>query len=210
MHPAADVYPFGTIQLLQATAGNRAVTDLITELRTRGTRPAVQRCGPAKPHCNCRAEPLDVTDVHQTQRALAVQRQAQKAKQCAAFDNGCAGLTDCAVAGFALDAGFRDKNLVTAVAVAAAETGGTMKPCLGSPTCDVGLWQINLPTWGAAKGWTQAALLDAAFNASAAFQVFQAGGWKMWSTFKNNLHAPFLKRARQAVEDLNADPYCGL
>ncbi len=98
-------------------------------------------------------------------------------------------------------AGFVGEDLVTAMAVAMAESGGDagdISPRNANGTNDYGLWQINsvhadlftkYPNW-----W----LPDQ--NAKMAFTVFQAQGWGAWTVYKTGAYLPF-KAAAQAMYD---------
>jgi lysozyme-like protein len=98
----------------------------------------------------------------------------------------------------AKNAGFAGADLVIAVAVALAESGGDPGvigdidvPVPGSAS--YGLWQINShyhPEFGPDFNL----LLDPTVNASAAFSVYQAAGNRFtpWTTFKSGAYAAFL------------------
>jgi Lysozyme like domain len=112
-------------------------------------------------------------------------------------------LSAVAIAGYASAAGFSGDDLVTAVAVALAESGGDPNahgdltlPGSGS----YGLWQIYAhahPELG--PDFTQ--LYDPAVNAAAAFSVYSAAGnsFSPWSTFKGGQYAAHLDIASQAI-----------
>lgn len=81
-------------------------------------------------------------------------------------------------------AGFPDNQLVTAVAIAFAESGfnetETHRNSDGST--DYGLWQIN-----SVHGYpelTSGAWRDPRVNAQLAYRVYTAQGWNAWSTHK--------------------------
>lgn len=88
------------------------------------------------------------------------------------------------VARYAHQAGFPDSELVTAVAVAYAESTfnerATHRNSDGST--DYGLWQIN-----SVHGFPEiasGAWADPATNARLAYQVWKGQGWNAWSTHK--------------------------
>jgi hypothetical protein len=101
------------------------------------------------------------------------------------------------IATVAANAGFSGSDLVTAVAIALAESSGNPS-AVGdlnvTPGGSIGLWQINLhyhPQYSAAQ------LVDPQTNADAAFQIYQAAGdsFTPWSTFKNGAYMSFLNQA---------------
>jgi len=104
-------------------------------------------------------------------------------------------------------AGFVGDDLVTAVAVARAESGGhpsaiNTKNANGST--DYGLWQINSVHIG--SGFDPARYRDPAYNALWAYRVFEAAGkqWSPWTVYKTGKYREFLPMAQAAVEDLGA------
>lgn len=95
------------------------------------------------------------------------------------------------------NAGFTGDDLVTAVAVALAESGGNPQAhgdtSLGSGTGSFGLWQIYSdahPEYG--PDFT--ALYDPQTNADAAYAIYSAAGGKFtpWTTFKTGSYQGFL------------------
>lgn len=103
-------------------------------------------------------------------------------------------------------AGFRGDDLVTAVAVGLAESGGATA-VVGGPnwngTYDHGVWQINsvhrhlfeqYPEWWVPEN-----------NARMAFAVFSDQGWDAWSAY-NNLswwqHKPTAKAAADELTEI--------
>lgn len=105
----------------------------------------------------------------------------------------------------AFKAGFRDTDLIVAVAVALAESNGYVKaynpevkantpPGRGS----YGLWQIYRKAHPEFDSWD---LYDPQVNANAAYSVYQAAGrsFHPWSTFINNLYEANLGKAQDAV-----------
>jgi hypothetical protein len=105
-----------------------------------------------------------------------------------------------AVAKAALNAGFRGDDLVTAVAIAHAESGWDrdVTNLNTNGSTDYGLWQINS---------VHAALLahgdwrDPGFNAAMAFQIWSdAHGFSPWVTFWSGSYRQFVGAAQAAVE----------
>lgn len=88
------------------------------------------------------------------------------------------------IAIFAQEAGFTGGDLVTAIAVALAESGGDTEATHTNRdgSTDYGLWQINSvhKELLAGKVW-----MDPAVNAKMAFEVWKGSGWSAWSTFNN-------------------------
>lgn len=108
------------------------------------------------------------------------------------------------IAGFAANAGFTGDDLVTAVAVALAESSGNPQAHgdqgLGSGRGSFGLWQIYSdahPEYG--PDFTQ--LYDPQTNANAAFAIYQAAGNRFtpWSTYKGGQYEAHLSDATAAV-----------
>lgn len=108
------------------------------------------------------------------------------------------------IAQVAAGAGFSGADLVTAVAISLAESGGNPNahgdlnlPGQGS----YGLWQIYSyahPEFGPNFD----ALFDPATNAAAAYQIYQASGQRFtaWTgTYTNGLYLKFLPQAQAAV-----------
>lgn len=100
----------------------------------------------------------------------------------------------------ARNAGFSGTDLVIAVAVSLAESGGDPGiigdidvPVPGSAS--YGLWQIN-SYFHPELGPDFTLLLDPTSNAAAAFSVYRAAGNRFtpWTTFKNGAYASFLDR----------------
>jgi hypothetical protein len=105
------------------------------------------------------------------------------------------------IAGYARAAGFRGPALVTAVAVAMAESGGrtdaTNRNRNGST--DRGLWQLNdgAHPWVTSINWA-----DPAANASGAYRIYQeaGGSFRPWVAFTSGSSARFQLQAAQAVQ----------
>ncbi|MER7911268.1 hypothetical protein, partial [Streptomyces sp. NPDC096068] len=108
----------------------------------------------------------------------------------------------CAQVGY--NAGFRGDSLVTAVAVALAES--SCNPSASNvqnntpPSTDRGLWQIN-DYWHSEVG--DACAYDAQCNADEAFRISSGGtNWQPWSTYNQGAHKRHLGEARSAVDRL--------
>jgi cell wall-associated NlpC family hydrolase len=115
-------------------------------------------------------------------------------------------LTARQIARVAYTAGFRGDGLVTAVAVALAESSGRVE-VVNSIGC-VGLWQINQPVHVAAHPkWTRAWLQVASHNAEAAFTLSARGTrWNPWSAYTSGAYKKFLATAREASTNLATSP----
>lgn len=114
------------------------------------------------------------------------------------------------IARYAYDAGFRDTNLITAVAIAYAESGGNPsnynpETAAGTPSGmgSYGLWQIYRKAHPEFTGWD---LNDPATNARAAYRVWvQAGkSFRPWSTYQHGSHLKYITRAASEVAALDA------
>ncbi|MGW3399984.1 hypothetical protein ACWDOU_40165, partial [Streptomyces hydrogenans] len=108
----------------------------------------------------------------------------------------------CAQVGY--QAGFRGDALVTAIAVALAESScnpSASNVQNNSPaSTDRGLWQIN-DYWHAEV--SDACAYDAQCNANAAFDISSGGtDWQPWSTYNQGLHRRHLDEARAAADRL--------
>ncbi|MCW7991202.1 hypothetical protein XF35_39850, partial [Streptomyces platensis subsp. clarensis] len=105
----------------------------------------------------------------------------------------------CAQVGY--NAGFRGDDLVTAVAVALAESScdpsATNTTNNTPPSRDRGLWQIN-DYWHPEVA--DACAYDAQCNANAAYTISNGGtNWQPWSTYNAGVHRRHLDEARAAV-----------
>lgn len=110
------------------------------------------------------------------------------------------------IATVAKNAGFSGKDLITAVAVALAESNGNamavgdtnLAPSNGP---SYGLWQINIAKHAEFQGEN---LFDPQTNANGAYSIWQqAGGWGPWSTFTKGKYLLHLPAAAAAVADLD-------
>jgi Lysozyme like domain len=111
-------------------------------------------------------------------------------------------LTPGELAGYAYQAGFRGTSLVTAVAVALAESGGRLNATnLNTDgSVDNGPWQVNT-----VHGQYSASLLksDPAYSAKAAFEISNQGrDFTPWVDYKNGRYKEFLPAAQGASKNL--------
>jgi hypothetical protein len=99
------------------------------------------------------------------------------------------------LAQLAANAGFSGNDLLIAVAIALAESGGDPS-ALGDKTIggSVGLWQIYVPKHPEFTGWN---LYDPQTNANAAFRVYQAAHntFTPWATYGNGMYMSYLDLA---------------
>jgi peptidoglycan hydrolase CwlO-like protein len=149
---------------------------------------------------------------HQRQLAemarLEQERQARLLAARAAAQRGSSILTPEQIAVVAQRAGFKGENLVIAVAVALAESGGN-----ASAQGDVaiggsfGLWQIYcvahpdlIPPWNPdAVAW-----YDPYQNAQWAYKISGGSNWRPWSTYKHGTYERHMAAAQAAVSLLFA------
>lgn len=105
------------------------------------------------------------------------------------------------IADAAYQAGFRGDDLITAVAVAMAESGG--RPDINNAgtnsngTVDYGLWQIN-----SIHGPDLGKVYDPYYNARLAYGIWQDrdSTWAPWSAYNNGSYTKFIGQAKQAVK----------
>jgi hypothetical protein len=108
-----------------------------------------------------------------------------------------AKLTFAQIAAHAAAAGFRGADLVTAIAVAAAESGGNSNArALTSREDSRGLWQINVR---AHPEFASSNLYDPATNARAAKAVLSKQGWGAWSVYGRVKSGLFIPQATAAA-----------
>jgi len=90
-------------------------------------------------------------------------------------------LTASDIAQYAANAGFTGSDLITAVAIALAESGGDPN-AVGDNGTSIGLWQIHFTVH---PEFDQSRLADPSYNAGAAYSIYSAGGgsFRAWSTF---------------------------
>src|ERR1700686_2591824 len=111
------------------------------------------------------------------------------------------GLAIPQLAALASGAGFSGEDLMTAVAIALAESGGDPQaydPERAAGTSQgngsFGLWQIYLAAHPEFAGMN---LFDPQTNANAAFSVYsQAGGFSPWSAFKSGAYVAYMDAAQ--------------
>ena len=111
-------------------------------------------------------------------------------------------LTATQIAGYAKQAGFSGNNLVTAVAVAMAESSGNAS-AVNYLGC-VGLWQIYGKVWRRTyPSWTNSWLKAPGNNAKAAFIISNGGkNWKPWEVYSKGTYKKFLSQAQAAVRSV--------
>jgi hypothetical protein len=101
------------------------------------------------------------------------------------------------IATYASSAGFSGNDLVTAVAVALAESGGD--PSIpGDNGTSMGLWQIHFTVHPQFNGWD---LTDPQTNANAAYSLYNARGGTFtdWTTYNTGKYTTFLGEASNGV-----------
>lgn len=105
------------------------------------------------------------------------------------------------IAQYAANAGFEGDDLITAVAIALAESSGD-PGAVGDSGTSLGLWQIHYTVH---PEFDKAQLFDPQYNANAAFQLYSnRGGFNDWSTYgdlpgHNNAYLNYVDVASQAV-----------
>lgn len=106
------------------------------------------------------------------------------------------------IARYASNAGFVGDDLVTAVAIALAESSGN-PGAVGDSGTSYGLWQIHYTVH---PEFDKSRLFDPQYNAEAAFQLYsnRGGDFTDWSTYgdlpgHNNAYLNFLDVANAAV-----------
>lgn len=98
------------------------------------------------------------------------------------------------IATVAQNAGFTGNDLVTAVAIALAESGGNPNALgdIGIGQGSFGLWQIN-SKYHPEFGPDFTSLYDPQTNANAAYEIYvNAGGFSPWSTFNSGSYQSFV------------------
>lgn len=113
-------------------------------------------------------------------------------------------LTAAQIAYYAQAAGFTGQDLVTAVAIALAESSGNANAYnpesgAGAPAGQgsYGLWQIFL---AAHPEYAGANLYDPQTNANAAYAIYSAaGGFSPWATFNSSAYEAYLGPAQTAA-----------
>lgn len=102
------------------------------------------------------------------------------------------------IARAATGAGLVDTDrLVTAVAIALAESGGNPRAHATGGEDSRGLWQINVR---AHPHWANRDLYDPATNAAAMMEISGGGtNWRPWSVYKNGRYRAHVPRVRDAL-----------
>lgn len=122
---------------------------------------------------------------------------------------GGGGMSGQSIATYAQNAGFSGVDLVTAVAIAFAESGGdpnayNPETAAGAPQGQgsYGLWQIYLAAHPEFQGQN---LYDPQTNANAAYSIYSAAGssFSPWSTFGSGAYTNFVSQANNQVSQLN-------
>jgi hypothetical protein len=103
------------------------------------------------------------------------------------------------IASYAYQAGFRGADLVIAVAVAFAESGGNpsaINTTNANGSRDYGLWQINSVHSDllASGSWS-----NPADNARMAYSVWKGSGWRAWASYNSGSYRSHLSNATSAV-----------
>ena len=110
------------------------------------------------------------------------------------------------VARVAFTAGWRRPDLVTAVAVAQAESG--LRPSAVNAIGASGIWQV-LPAAHPefAAQWADGSWADPVTNARMAFRIWLAASrsWQPWETYTDGDYLSYLDGARQAVSAVGLD-----
>jgi cell wall-associated NlpC family hydrolase len=119
-------------------------------------------------------------------------------------------LSGVVVAQHARAAGFSGDALVTAVAIAKAESGWNAT-AVGDTTLvsakwgpSIGLWQVRSlnEQQGTGRERDQIALFDPSFNARSAYSISRGGTyWKPWSVYTSGAYRKHLAAARSAASD---------
>lgn len=107
------------------------------------------------------------------------------------------------IAQYAQNAGFSGDALITAVAIALAESSGNASAYnpetqAGTPEGmgSYGLWQIYLNAHPEFQGVD---LTDPQNNANAAFEIFSTNGFAPWSTYQSRAYQSYLTDATNGV-----------
>ena len=107
------------------------------------------------------------------------------------------------VAQYAYHAGFRGSSLVTAVAVADAESKFDTSIVNPGDTC-LGLWQIDK----AHDRANPSALFNPSYNAQMAYTISHHGtNWSAWSTYTSGWYARYLNVAEAAARAVTHPTY---
>lgn len=114
---------------------------------------------------------------------------------------GNGNLSPAQISVYAQQAGFTGQDLITAVAIAMAESSGNPRAngdLSLTPGGSVGLWQINLKYHPEFNGLD---LTDPQTNANAAYSVYAAANFSFspWSTYKSGAYAQYVGDASAGV-----------
>lgn len=105
------------------------------------------------------------------------------------------------IASYAANAGFWGSNLVIAVAVALAESGGNPQ-AVGDGGTSYGLWQIH---WTVHPEFDKSQLFDPQYNANAAFAIYSPkGNFTDWSAYNNGRYQAYIGAAQDAAAGIPA------
>lgn len=111
-------------------------------------------------------------------------------------------LSDTQIAQVAANAGFTGEALVTAIAIALAESSGNAGNTSGDGGTSWGLWQIH---WTVHPQFDRNQLLDPNYNAAAAYQLSGGGtSFYPWSTWRFGQYRNYINRARTAAASIGA------
>lgn len=113
------------------------------------------------------------------------------------------------VASAAVGAGFNGRGLVTAIAVALAESNGNPSAHNTNGEDSRGLWQINV---AAHPQYASYNLYDPLTNAQVAYAISSGGtSWTAWSTYLNGAYLGYWSQAQQlaGVSGSSAPPPTG-
>lgn len=126
-----------------------------------------------------------------------VQGRATTAQGTATTGGSVSGTGINAVVQAAKAAGFSGDSLVTAIAVAMAESGGVPQKSKYKGEESYGMWQVHIPSH---PEYTPGQMMDPMQNAQAAFKISGGGAnWKPWSVYKSGAYKQFLDEARRAA-----------
>lgn len=110
------------------------------------------------------------------------------------------------IAQYAANAGFAGDDLVTAVAIALAESAGNpsaYNPGTSEvPETSYGLWQVNTLANPQYAGMN---LLDPQTNADVAYEIYSSSGFTPWSTFTSGAYQDFLTTAQVGVQSVTTE-----
>lgn len=107
------------------------------------------------------------------------------------------------VAHYAYDAGFRGSSLVTAVAVADAESTFDTSATSPGDTC-IGLWQINKVN----DETNPSTLFNPSYNAKMAYSISNGGtNWSAWSTYTSGTYRRYLSVAESVARAVTLPSY---